>query len=111
MLKPETLKFPVPDLAVEILSESTAERDRGVKFEDFAAHGVAEYWIVDPVVEVVEQYFARNGAFQLALKSGSGEIASPTIAGLRLPIRAFFDAEKHSAALLAILSGGDVNTT
>lgn len=36
-----------PDLVVEILSDSTARRDRGVKRERYAAYGVPEYWIID----------------------------------------------------------------
>lgn len=39
----ETLLFPAPDLVVEVLSESTEARDRGVKHVDYAAHGVTEY--------------------------------------------------------------------
>ncbi len=41
-LTSEKMKFPVPDLAAEVLLRSTEERDRGVKFEDFASKGVAE---------------------------------------------------------------------
>jgi hypothetical protein len=37
--------------------------------------------------------------FQLALKSGSGEIASPTVAGFRNPIRAIFDPAENFATL------------
>ena len=43
-----------PDLVVEILSPSTAERDRDLKLNLYAKHGVREYWIVDPVEETVE---------------------------------------------------------
>jgi len=102
--EPNTMKFPVPDLAVEVLSESTAARDRGVKFEDYEAHGVMEYWLVNAEEEWVEQYLLRNGCFELALKSGTGEIASPTIPGLRLPVRAFFDAVENLAALRTLVA-------
>ena len=37
-----------PDLVVEILSPSTADRDRELKLRLYARHGVREYWIVDP---------------------------------------------------------------
>ena len=37
-----------PDLAVEIRSPSTAERDLTVKRRLYAEHGVKEYWLVDP---------------------------------------------------------------
>ncbi|HEU4558498.1 MAG TPA: Uma2 family endonuclease [Longimicrobium sp.] len=36
-----------PDLVVEIVSDSTQSRDRGLKRRRYAAFGVAEYWIVD----------------------------------------------------------------
>jgi Uma2 family endonuclease len=98
-----TMKFPIPDFVVEILSESTEARDRGVKFEDFEAHGVAEYWIIDADDEIVEQYLRRGGSFNLALKSGSGEIASPTVPGFRIPLRALFDPAENLAALRPLM--------
>ncbi|MCU0979556.1 MAG: Uma2 family endonuclease [Pirellulaceae bacterium] len=95
----DTMKFPIPDFVVEVLSDSTESRDRGVKFEDFEAHGVAEYWIVDADAEIVEQYLRRGDRFHLVLKSGSGEIASPTVAGFRISIRAIFDPAENLATL------------
>lgn len=100
-----TMKFPAPDLAVEVLSVSTESRDRGVKFEDYAAHGVAEYWIVDPDQEVVEQYLARDGRFELKLKSNSGDLTSPTLGGLVLRIKAFFDPQENLMALQFLVKG------
>lgn len=43
-----------PDLVVEILSPSTAHRDRGIKLDLYARHGVPQYWIADPVDDVVD---------------------------------------------------------
>ena len=43
-----------PDLVVEILSPSTAHRDRGIKLDLYARRGVREYWIADPVEDVVD---------------------------------------------------------
>ena len=43
-----------PDLVVEILSPSTAHRDRGIKLDLYARSGVRQYWIVDPVEVVVD---------------------------------------------------------
>jgi len=43
-----------PDLVVEILSPSTAHRDRGIKLDLYARRGVRQYWIVDPVEDVVD---------------------------------------------------------
>lgn len=50
-----------PTLAIEILSPGTGRRDRGLKKSRYAAHGVAEYWIVDPRNAVVDQ-FVLDGA-------------------------------------------------
>jgi Uma2 family endonuclease len=103
-LADDTMKFPIPDFVAEVLSESTEDRDRGVKFEDYEAHGVAEYWIIDAEAEVVEQYLRRGDRFCLALKSGSGEIASPAVPGFRIPIRALFHQADNLAALRQLMS-------
>jgi Uma2 family endonuclease len=103
VLLPDTMKFPIPDFVVEVLSESTETRDRGVKFEDFEAHCVGEYWMVDAETEIVEQYVVENGAFRLLLKSGSGEIASRIVTGFRIPIRAIFDSGENLSTLKQIM--------
>jgi Uma2 family endonuclease len=43
-----------PDLVVEILSPSTADRDRTIKKKLYQRHGVAQYWVVDPDAQSVE---------------------------------------------------------
>jgi len=45
-----------PDLAVEILSPSTAKKDLNEKFDLFEAHGVREYWVFDPFARSVWVY-------------------------------------------------------
>ena len=89
----DQMKYPAPDFIAEILSPSTERRDRGVKFEDYAAHGVGEYWLLDPKAEVVEQYVLKDGQYVLRMKSGSGQIESEVIDGLAIPVRALFDDE------------------
>lgn len=99
----DTIKFPVPDLVVEVLSQSTETRDRGVKFEDFAANGVEEYWIVDADAGLLEQYLLDSGNYQLAIKSGSGQLKSRVIQGLVFPIEAIFDEQANLQAIRALL--------
>ncbi len=45
-----------PDLVVEVLSGSTAARDRGIKRERYALFGVAHYWAVDVEERRIEVY-------------------------------------------------------
>jgi Uma2 family endonuclease len=50
-----------PDLVVEILSDSTARRDKGIKRERYAAYGVSEYWIIDADAKHIEVYRLSGG--------------------------------------------------
>ena len=102
-LQPDTLKFPIPDFVVEVLSESTEQRDRGVKFEDYAAHGVGEYWIIDTEQEIVEQYILQDDSYELRFKGGTGELLSEVIPGFRIPVVAIFDEKENLAAMGSIL--------
>lgn len=102
-LRRKTLKFPVPDFACEVLSDSTEKRDRGVKYQDYEAHGVREYWIVDPEKRELEQYVLEKGAYVLRMKSRSGEVTSVAIKGFQAPLAALFDAKANLAALRKIL--------
>ena len=55
-----------PDLVVEVLSPSTAMKDRTVKLATYAKHGVKEYWLVDPRGKTIEVYHLKEGAYELA---------------------------------------------
>jgi Uma2 family endonuclease len=90
-LRPDQTLFPPPDLVVEILSDTTEARDRGVKMEDYAAHGVAEYWLVDPDREVVELYDLEGERYTLRAKQADGTLRSRVISGFAVPVRAVFD--------------------
>lgn len=45
-----------PTLAVEIVSPTTGQTDRGTKLELYARHGVAHYWVVDPGARIIEAF-------------------------------------------------------
>ena len=102
---PDQMRFPAPDFIVEVLSTSTEGSDRGVKYDDYAAHGVAEYWIVDPKTETVEQYQLGNDRYELVIKAKTGEVQSLVIPDFEIPVRAIFDEDENRATLRDILAG------
>lgn len=53
----------VPNLVVEVISKTTASRDRNEKFVKYEQYGVKEYWIVDPFMKCVEVYHLKDSKF------------------------------------------------
>ena len=110
LLQPDQMKLPAPDFIAEVLSSSTERHDRGVKFDDYAAHGVAEYWLIDPVANRVQQYILpssaadeRTPAYQPAgVWNGDDMIASVAVEGFRISVRALFERQANLAALAAL---------
>ena len=104
-IQDDTMKFPVPDFVVEVLSPSTRKRDRGVKFDDYAGHGVREYWIVDPVAEVIEVWLlGERDEYTLSAKHARGTVRAQVIKGFAMPVRAAFDDRENLKALSSLLA-------
>ncbi|HKK77108.1 MAG TPA: Uma2 family endonuclease [Saprospiraceae bacterium] len=102
--QPGQTLFPAPDLAVEVLSKSTATNDRGIKFQDYQDHGVQEYWLIDADEQYVEQYrLDEQDEYQLILKAKAGMITCSAIEGFSIPIEAIFDEQKNLEALQKLL--------
>ncbi len=101
---PDQMRFPSPDFVAEVLSDSTAERDRGIKYDDYAAHAVSEYWIIDPVSETVEQYQLVGQDYELVVKAQNGTIQSVAVSDFTIPVRAIFDDREQRQALRDLLA-------
>lgn len=82
--------FPAPDFVVEILSDSTRDRDYGIKKSDYALHGIVEYWIIDPDLQTVEQYLLKNTEYELIQKIKEGSLGSEVIEGFRIDVKDLF---------------------
>jgi Uma2 family endonuclease len=66
----------VPDWICEILSASTASKDREIKLPLYAAHGVAYAWLVDPIGQTLEALALKDGAWvMLGRFSGADRVA------------------------------------
>ena len=82
-----------PDLAIEVLSPSTAATDRGKKMQMFARYRVREYWIVDPGAESIEIYTLAQGAYELVRTViAADQVHSPLLPGLVFPASKIFPA-------------------
>lgn len=75
-----------PDLVVEILSDSTEYRDRGIKRERYAAYGVPEYWIIDTDAKHIEIYRLTRGDLRRAAVEDDVIRYRPTPGGPELVI-------------------------
>lgn len=102
--KPDQMKFPAPDFVAEVLSPSTEQNDRGVKLEDYAAHGVAEYWLVDPQREQIEKRLLRGRRFAAAETFSKGNITSDAIAGFTIPVSAVLHRDANLKAMRRLLA-------
>ena len=80
-----------PDLVVEILSPATAERDRTIKLDLYAQHGVKEYWIVDSDARSITILVRRESRFEVAGIYREGQtLRSPTLAGFTIELDGIF---------------------
>jgi Uma2 family endonuclease len=64
---PDDQRFEVvPDWVCEILSPSTAKKDRALKLPLYAHYGVAHCWLIDPLARTLEALELREGHWLLA---------------------------------------------
>ena len=82
-----------PDLIIEIGSPGTRRRDETIKRRLYERDGVAEYWVVDPDLEVVRIYRRDDGSYgrprELSREAGD-VLESPLFPELTLSLDAIF---------------------
>ncbi len=80
-----------PDLAIEIISESSAYRDLVQKKRLYARFGVKEYWIVIPEEKSIEIYILKDGTYTFHNAYGKDEILkSPFMKSLKIVLKNIF---------------------
>ncbi len=80
-----------PDLVVEVLSPSTAYYDLTKKQRVYEAHGVREYWIVDPHDRTAKIYRNTDKGFQLHAEAREeGNVASALLDGFAADLEKLF---------------------
>lgn len=81
-----------PDLIVEVLSPTTAVKDKGVKLRLYRRSGIREYWIIDPSNETVEVYMLEANNFSEPEVYGkNGSVTVGLFPDLKIHLEDIFD--------------------
>lgn len=80
IFQPKSCDGP-PDLALEIVCPESTARDWRVKFGEYEALGIREYWIVDPQAKGVEAYELDDAETYQLLPNHDGSIHSFVLPG------------------------------
>jgi Uma2 family endonuclease len=73
-----------PPFLVEVVSPESVERDYNQKTAEYAAIGVIEYWIVDPLKNQVTVCLLDEGNYNSTVFIGNQRIVSQTFPGINL---------------------------
>lgn len=85
------LNEPAPLLVVEVVSESTKTIDYKAKRTEYRLLGIAEYWIIDPLLLKVSICILDDQAYQVTEYQGQQVIQSRRFAELHLTAAAILD--------------------
>ncbi|MGB3239284.1 MAG: Uma2 family endonuclease [Geitlerinemataceae cyanobacterium] len=80
------MDMPPPLLVVEVVSPNQEKRDYRYKRSEYAARGIAEYWIVDPILQKVTVLEWVEGLYEEQVYAGESSIVSPVLENLELTV-------------------------
>ena len=78
--------MPAPSLVVEVVSPNQSSRDYRHKRSEYAARGISEYWIIDPILGRVTVLEWVDGFYEDKVYEGHQSIFSPIFAELELAV-------------------------
>jgi Uma2 family endonuclease len=79
-----TLDMPSPMIVVEVVSPNQEKRDYRYKRSEYAARGIPEYWIVDPILQKVTILEWIEGMYEEKVFQGEDRIISPQLGTVSL---------------------------
>ena len=87
-----TRDMPPPALVIEVVSPGQANRERDYRYKhtEYAARGIAEYWIVDPETTQVTLCLWVKGRYEDRLYSGAEPLKSTVLPAFRLTAAEIF---------------------
>ena len=91
IIKEENIKG-APDLIIEILSPSSAQRDKTIKKKLYAKNGVKEYWLVETQKRTIEALvLGKRGYETFKVFSDKEVLTTRLIKGLQIPVEQLFE--------------------
>lgn len=111
-LRSQRLDGPA-DLVVEIVGNDTSDQDLRVKFQEYVASGIKEYWIIDPRPRhhgFSAFHLDDKGTYRLIDEDVDGRVQSCEIPGFWFDTRWLdLDQLPNPAAHLAMIAPGSPN--
>lgn len=77
-------EMPAPLLVVEVVSPNQSSRDYRYKRSEYAARGITEYWIIDPIQGRITVLEWVDGLYEEQVYEGDQAIASFVLSNLQL---------------------------
>ncbi|MGL5793923.1 MAG: Uma2 family endonuclease [Waterburya sp.] len=87
-----TIDMLPPALVVEVVSPGKANHDRDYRYKrsEYAARGIAEYWIIDPQVNKLKVLLLNEGIYQENIYQDEQLIVSKLFPQLQLTAKQIF---------------------
>lgn len=76
----------VPDIVIEVVSRTSADRDYRVKRKEYLAAGVRLYWIIDPQAHVATVLRRRGDTWREQRLDSTAKLTTPLLPGFELPL-------------------------
>ncbi|MDJ0707696.1 MAG: Uma2 family endonuclease [Leptolyngbyaceae cyanobacterium MO_188.B28] len=86
------LDMPPPILVVEVVSPGKENEDRDYRYKrsEYAARGIQEYWIVDPMKKIVTLLTLVDGFYETQVLQGNDRLISGVLPELSLSVEEIF---------------------
>lgn len=83
-----TPEMPPPAIAVEVVSPGKENEDRDYRYKrsEYAARGIAEYWVVDPMKAQITVLSLVDGLYEATIFKNSDSIQSLQLPELKLTV-------------------------
>ncbi len=99
VVQPDIMLFcdgDVPCAIFEVLSASTALKDKTVKKELYEKSGIEEYFLVNTEYKIIDKFALKNGSYVYIGAYGEKESLPITCLGTELEVEEIFEmSEKH----------------